>query len=127
MLLEDGMVSSAKMLRFKFRSLKIIVALYNFYPNEKNERKLLNFGHTIGHAIESWSNGKEENAITHGEAVAIGLIAESFLSYRKSFISFDELKEICDSVNLYFNPVFIPEEDFETIIEFMKYDKKEQG
>lgn len=93
-------------------------------PKEKGERKLLNFGHTIGHAIETWSYQENKKPLSHGESVAIGIITESFISYRKSFISFDELKEIVDAIYLYFKPVFISEEFFDHIIGLMHHDKK---
>lgn len=105
------------------QSIKIKTTIVEADPKEKGRRKLLNFGHTVGHAIESWSH-KKDKALSHGESVAIGIIAESFLSYRKSFISFDELKEICDTVYLYFSPVYIAEDDLEEIIELMQHDKK---
>ena len=44
-------------------------------PREKNQRRVLNYGHTIGHAVESASNFE----LLHGEAVAIGIIAASLI------------------------------------------------
>ncbi len=50
-------------------------------PNEHNLRKILNFGHTLGHAIESYFLEKDESkALLHGEAIAIGMILEAYLS-----------------------------------------------
>ena len=105
------------------QAIKIKANIVEADPKEQGQRKLLNFGHTVGHAIESWSH-KNNKPLSHGESVAIGIIAESFLSYRKSFISFDELKEICDTVYLYFSPVYIAEDDLEEIIGLMQHDKK---
>ncbi|MBT8195540.1 MAG: 3-dehydroquinate synthase [Bacteroidia bacterium] len=109
------------------KSIRIKTSIVEEDPEEKEKRKLLNFGHTIGHAIESWSQNNSEAALSHGEAVSIGIIAESFLSYRKSNISFDELKEICDTVYLYFNPVYLAEDKLGEIIELMQYDKKNKN
>jgi len=106
------------------KAIKIKVSIVEKDSKEHAERKLLNFGHTIGHAVESWSHNAKEKTLSHGEAVAIGLFAESFLSYRKAFIAFDELKDICDTVYLYFKPIYIPEDDLEAIIDLMVHDKK---
>ncbi|MCC6690576.1 MAG: 3-dehydroquinate synthase, partial [Bacteroidia bacterium] len=52
-------------------------------PHEKGLRKILNFGHTIGHALESYFLEKNESIVLHGEAVAAGMICEAYLSFRK--------------------------------------------
>jgi len=62
-------------------------------PREKGLRKILNFGHTIGHAIESFYLDTD-SALTHGEAVAIGMICESYLSYKTDRITRKEFKTI---------------------------------
>jgi len=54
---------------------------------EKKLRKILNFGHTIGHALESLSIGHETRALLHGDAVALGMIAETRLSQMKAGLS----------------------------------------
>ena len=75
------------------RSAWIKIQVVNADPKEKNVRKLLNFGHTIGHAIEG-TFLIEEQTIPHGIAVAYGMIAESFISWRRGMLSADELEEI---------------------------------
>lgn len=47
-------------------------------PKEQNVRKILNFGHTVGHAIEAYSLTHDADPLLHGEAVAFGMIAELF-------------------------------------------------
>jgi 3-dehydroquinate synthase len=47
-------------------------------PQEKGIRKALNFGHTIGHAVETYSLENDERSLTHGEAIAIGMICENY-------------------------------------------------
>ena len=59
-------------------------------PKEKGERALLNFGHTIGHAIEKMSNFE----LTHGTCVGLGVVAASYLSKRQGSISDEELSMI---------------------------------
>ncbi|MEZ5007630.1 MAG: 3-dehydroquinate synthase [Chitinophagales bacterium] len=63
-------------------------------PFEKGIRKALNFGHTIGHAIETYSLEHDETPLLHGEAIVIGMIMEAFLSVEKVGLSKNELKEI---------------------------------
>src|SRR6201996_7996258 len=62
-------------------------------PKEMGIRKSLNFGHTIGHAVETNSLLHDENPLTHGEAIAIGMICESYLSHKKTGLGSNELDE----------------------------------
>ena len=68
-------------------------------PHEKGIRKSLNFGHTIGHAIETYSLMNDENPLTHGEAIAIGMICEAKLSSIKIGLSDAELAEITEVIS----------------------------
>lgn len=58
-------------------------------PTEKGIRKILNFGHTVGHAIESYFLSKD-NVLKHGEAIAIGMVAETYLSVYKGMLAKDD-------------------------------------
>lgn len=71
-------------------------------PKEKGVRKILNFGHTIGHAIESFYLDTESQ-LTHGEAVAIGMICESYISYKEELISKATFEEIQDAIRNVFH------------------------
>lgn len=71
----------------------------DFY--EKNSRKILNFGHTIGHAVESLYL-KAGNPISHGEAVAIGMICEARLSFVENIISEEVSNAIISNIKRYF-------------------------
>ena len=88
---------------------------------ENGLRKILNFGHTVGHAIESTYISKEKKLL-HGEAVAIGMICESFISYKEKKLKLDELKKISNIIIKYFNPKKI--NFFDEIIEKSYHDKK---
>ena len=95
-------------------------------PNEKGLRKILNFGHTIGHAVESyWLDSK--SPLLHGEAIAIGMISEAYLSYRLDQLSESELFSIRDGlINIYgHHPKFL--KPSEKIIALMQSDKKNYG
>ena len=87
---------------------------------EKGERRKLNFGHTLGHALE------KTNGISHGEAVSIGMVFAANLSVkRKKFSSRDaeRLRLLLDHIGL---PTKIPV-DKESIFDAMKKDKKREG
>lgn len=92
-------------------------------PNEKGLRKILNFGHTIGHAVESyWMDSK--SPLLHGEAIAIGMVSESYLSYRIGNISESELFDIRNTITRIYghNPKYLkPKEE---LIALMRSDKK---
>lgn len=92
-------------------------------PNEKGLRKILNFGHTIGHAVESyWMDSK--SPLLHGEAIAIGMVSESYLSYRIGNITESELFDIRNTITRIYghNPKYLkPKEE---IIALMRSDKK---
>ena len=90
-------------------------------PFEKGIRKILNFGHSIGHAIESERFGSE-NPLTHGEAIAIGMICESYISFKKSHLSKEKLHEIETYIRKFFAKETL--ENRKAIVERMKGDKK---
>ncbi len=95
-------------------------------PLELSIRKKLNFGHTVGHAIES-ENLKNEFPLLHGEAIAIGIICESHISYQKELLSLEALEEITQMIlDLYDRH---PESilDINNIISNTKHDKKNKG
>ncbi|WP_299116997.1 3-dehydroquinate synthase [uncultured Winogradskyella sp.] len=94
-------------------------------PTEQGLRKTLNFGHTLGHAIESYFLENDmKTTLLHGEAIAIGMILESYISTKVSDLSTEALDEISDGVLKTFTKVEFEEADYKPIIELMKYDKK---
>ena len=94
-------------------------------PTEKGIRKTLNFGHTIGHAIESYFLANpDKNTLLHGEAIAIGMIIESYFSFQKNLITKDEYYEIKDVINAIFDKVSFDEKDIVEIIKLLVHDKK---
>jgi len=93
-------------------------------PKETGLRKILNFGHTIGHAIESASMETGIDSLLHGEAVAIGMICEAFLSNRHAGLSEAELEEISDTIIDIFGATSILAMSKLEIIKRMRNDKK---
>lgn len=94
-------------------------------PTEKGLRKILNFGHTLGHAIESfYLDGK--NHLLHGEAIAAGMITEAWLSVQCCQLSKRDFEAITKVMQKYFPKVKINPEDMESILDLCYHDKKNQ-
>lgn len=90
---------------------------------EQNVRKTLNFGHTFGHAVESLFLEKEQ-PISHGEAVAIGMMMEIHLSFLENLISKNESYQIISEIQAFFTAYSIQEFSDEEILEKIQHDKK---
>ncbi len=95
-------------------------------PLESGLRKILNFGHTIGHAVESYFL-EQEQPILHGEAVALGMICEGFLSVKHSKLNQIDLDAYTAYTFRYFSPIHVPVNAEDRIVELMAFDKKNQG
>jgi len=95
---------------------------------ESNQRKVLNLGHTIGHAVESYSYMTSSlNELKHGEAIIVGLITELYISHKKLNFPLEDLENIKKTFSEYFNAVTFSEKDVEQIHDLMIYDKKNEG
>lgn len=88
-------------------------------PLESGLRRILNFGHTVGHAIETVSS----HQISHGEAVAIGMLIESYLSWKQNLLSNEAFKRIETLIKRYYATIRFPF-SCEQILEVMRMDKK---
>lgn len=96
-------------------------------PTEKGLRKILNFGHTIGHAVETFYLDKGEQRLFHGEAIAVGMIAETHLSYQKKLVSLQTLEQIKKLLISVYGQVPISPDTFQEIIAHTQQDKKNRG
>lgn len=105
------------------RGVEIKQAIVVADPLEKGLRKILNFGHTIGHAIESYYL-HSDTPVSHGHAVAIGMLLESHLSMLRSGLSKNEFLSIEKAIKKHFTLQIPP--DIDTIWELMQQDKKNQ-
>lgn len=92
-------------------------------PYDKGDRAILNFGHTIGHAIEKAMDFR----LLHGECVALGSVAAAFISWKKGYIQMEDYYEIRDMFVPFNLPISIDEIEAEAILENIKYDKKHSG
>jgi 3-dehydroquinate synthase len=96
-------------------------------PHEKNIRKMLNFGHTIGHAVESYFlESNEKTTLLHGEAIAVGMIIESFFSLEKGLLKAEEYREIKSVISSFFDKVEFTKNDLDKITELLVHDKKNE-
>ncbi len=95
-------------------------------PHEKGLRKTLNFGHTIGHAIESFYL-QTEKPLLHGEAIALGMIAESYLSYKHDLLSLADFKQIQALLQNLYGHFTIAEENIAEIVDLTLQDKKNEN
>lgn len=109
------------------KSIEIKKEVVEKDPKEKNIRKILNFGHTLGHALETWSLKNDAVPLLHGEAVAIGMILESYLSVKFSHLSDPEFKEIYTQISRYFKPYDITDSFLNDLEKLLSQDKKKSG
>lgn len=89
-------------------------------PTEQGDRALLNFGHTIGHAIEKAKNFE----LFHGECVALGAVAAAYISWKRGMLSMEEYYEIRDMFVPFNLPISVDNIDPKEILRLTKADKK---
>lgn len=134
----DGPAHWKKIKSFSFHELNALAPLieksvgFKSYiikkdPEEKGLRKILNFGHTIGHALESFSLESDRKELKHGEAVAIGMIIELFLSVKKAGFPKEKVNEIESFILSLYPPFKFDTTDINRLIELMRSDKKNRG
>lgn len=96
-------------------------------PTEKNIRKALNFGHTLGHAIESYFlENENKTTLLHGEAIAIGIILESYISLHKNLISEAEYHQIKSAIKAIYVDITFEDKDIQPILDLLIHDKKNE-
>ncbi len=104
-----------------YRSCDIKRKIVEQDPEEKNIRKLLNFGHTVGHALEAASDYQ----IRHGEAVALGMIIESYISAELGLLDKSLTDKIAQVLCSYELPLTIQNTiNLEKLMGYFKLDKK---
>ena len=94
-------------------------------PKETGLRKTLNYGHTLGHAIESYClETNDKPTLLHGEAIGIGLILETFISYKQLNFPERKLHQVKETVLKLFPKITFDQTDIHQIIDLLKFDKK---
>lgn len=107
------------------RSIEIKNEVIKQDPLEGGLRKILNFGHTLGHAIESYFlEQPDKTTLLHGEAIAIGMIMEAYLSVHLTGLPKERLDEIKTVFSNYYKTQPIEPQELDAIIKLMRFDKK---
>jgi len=96
-------------------------------PYEKGLRKILNFGHTLGHAIETYVNYNRKQHLTHGHAVAIGMVLAVYLSSQLTGLSVDKSLKIRILLNSIYSKLKFDKTEILKIIQLLKHDKKNEA
>lgn len=110
-----------------YRSVEIKNEIVTQDPTEKNIRKALNFGHTLGHAIESYFLESTEKAtLLHGEAIAVGMILESFIAMKKGLLTEEDYIEIKNCIQSIYDAIVFDEKDIDPILALLIHDKKNE-
>jgi 3-dehydroquinate synthase len=95
-------------------------------PKEKGLRKILNAGHTIGHAVESYLLASG-NRILHGEAIALGIIAEGFIAHQRNMLTAEEFTRITNYILSVYGKVNLNDKQIEEASQLTVQDKKNKG
>ncbi|MGZ9675771.1 3-dehydroquinate synthase [Flavobacterium sp. GNP001] len=110
-----------------YRSVEIKNEIVTQDPTEKNIRKALNFGHTLGHAIESYFlESTEKTTLLHGEAIAVGIILESFIAMKKGLLTEEDYIEIKNCIQSIYDAIVFDEKDIDPILALLIHDKKNE-
>jgi len=110
-----------------YESIVIKNAIVSQDPTENGIRKALNFGHTLGHAIESYFlEDDSKETLLHGEAIAIGMILESYLSLQKNLLKPEEYLQIKSTLKSLYAPVSFTENDIKNVLKLLIHDKKNE-
>lgn len=109
------------------RSVEIKSEIVSQDLTENGIRKALNFGHTLGHAIEShFLESDTKETLLHGEAIAAGMVLEAFISREKGLLTAAEYAEIKYVLTDLFGTVTFEQTDLEPILDLLRHDKKNE-
>lgn len=97
-------------------------------PTEKGLRKILNFGHTLGHAVEThFLTRSPAKRLLHGEAIAAGMVMETYLAYEKKMIDRETLEQVEEFIFSIYGKADIQLSDMDVIVSLTRQDKKNRG
>lgn len=114
--------------RLIWESIKIKNKVVLADPLEQNVRKTLNYGHTLGHAIESYCLDNDyKQTLLHGEAIAIGMILATYFSHKILYFEEEKLNAITSEILDIYEKIDFTEEDIKEIIKLTTFDKKNTG
>ncbi len=119
--LEPGLLSDSLS-----KSLAIKCAIVDKDFTERGERQKLNFGHTLGHAIETHAF-ESAKPLLHGEAVALGMLAALYLSRKLNKLDQSEYERTTNLIQSHFGDLVLLQQDLDAVLSLVKHDKKNQG
>ena len=94
-------------------------------PTERGLRRILNIGHTVGHALEAYSHQNEfRRTLPHGEAVVFGLLIESYITMRQRGTSKEYIRQLMTLARELYSPFFYTCKDYPELLRLMRHDKK---
>lgn len=125
-ILLNNILQSSNLEKFIHHSIRIKHNIVEKDPKEIGLRKILNFGHTIGHGIETFFMNTTQ-PLLHGEAIALGIIFEAWISYKNEFLSIEEYNEIFFIIKNYYPLKQIKNIDLNQILLIMECDKKNEN
>lgn len=120
----EDLLNTSNLLYYIQHSQKIKEEVTTKDPKEQGLRKILNFGHTIGHAIEGFFLETKANKINHGQAVAAGCLMETFLSQKRLGLPTKDLENIQSFILKHFPKVEIQSAQVKEIAKLSHADKK---
>lgn len=103
-----------------YRSCQIKKAVVEADPKELGERALLNFGHTIGHAIEKL----KKLTLLHGECVCLGMAAAAYISWHRKLINHHDYEDILNTIISFQQPITVSDISSQDVLQVTKLDKK---
>ncbi len=103
-----------------YRSVNIKRLVVEADPYEKGERAILNYGHTLGHALEKFYDFR----LSHGECVALGSVAAGYIAFKRELLSAEEYYELRDMFVPFGLPISVVDLDIGAVIRLTGSDKK---
>ena len=108
-------------------SVKVKATIVEADPLEKGQRKLLNFGHTLGHALETFLLFDQQRKLLHGEAVAAGMICENYIAQKRGILNETEGYEVLKFIQMLYPKGNFDLAEIQDIVKLTSQDKKNQG
>ena len=107
------------------KSIAYKTAVVEADPKEQGLRRILNIGHTVGHALEAYAYQNEfRRTLPHGEAVVLGLIIESYITMRQIGGSKEYIRQLMTLARDLYSPFFFTCKDYPELLRLMRCDKK---
>lgn len=107
-----------------YKSVEIKATIVDADPYEKAARKKLNFGHTVGHLFEHWAMAAANKPLLHGEAVALGMWVETYMSMQKAGLSFGEADAVMQYIRSHYEKYPLAPHQLHNMHQVLMHDKK---